>query len=1257
MGIARFYRWLSERYPLINEVIDVESVPEFDNFYLDMNGIIHNCSHGNTGGHKHASEDNMWLEVFKYVSDLVYRIKPKQLLYLAVDGVAPRAKMNQQRSRRFRSAHDAKESLEKGDKMNKANGKESSGIGFDSNCITPGTEFMARLVDHLEFFVQKKIAEDPLWKNLRVVVSGPDVPGEGEHKIMDYIRSSKSQPGYDPNLRHCLYGLDADLIMLSLASHEPYFSLLREEIDFSFSKTKSKESRLMIKPDKFQLLHIHLLREYLQIDFLGDQVSTQPIPGPLSLPERVIDDFVFFCFLVGNDFLPHLPFSEIGDGGLNKLFACYKDMLLSNAAEMVKEEDPAIALENLFLAHSSGAINFENLHRFLNRYLAIETDLMEGMLNQWKIGQTRICNFASKQKSPPVFGDEEDDGNSEEEDKWKQVIAPMIVERRKVSRGVPVSVDAAMEEYYGIKLGIDSADEIDKLCYSYLEGLQWVYYYYYKGPPSWDWYYPYHYSPFAVDVVAWLAKHETPGIPLVIDFVTGTPFLPFQQLMAVLPPASGRRLLPEALYNLMVSSTSPISGFYPNEFQIDIDGVKVPWGGVTIIPFVDEKLLIKTMNRTSAMLTPGEQKRNSVGTAKLFVSSATAVSTMVASTIPSVLKSVMCQIAVIPFAHADPPLGVFPHWILPGFDAAAHTDFPSLWTDVGFEVSHSVGNGVRVFNSASKQESFFVNLLSKKKFNASSWLGKLVAVDFPIYSKAKRVVGVLEPGKRTRLVKGRPVTEPWTKSHESEVDWLVQKLEEAGIYLDLGEDFYTQPVLEFETEREGEREGKALAVLAVPARVAKVGSIALADEETHAENPPTPVPASLAAGLSSIVRLAESKKQWFTCDQVARELGRSSNFVWALFGEVWVRAGRNQEEIGMNFWSLASTGEPQCVAGFSKYAPKRKEMRWNRWDTPNRAEWFFAQEAVHEMKQYANDWPEVMDELTVAVEQTVNVSNGLTLQGKRLFNRFKQPEGMKPASSQRDDWVSEYYLNKLVSYVNASRFKTLSLCPFTYAALNAEFVSLVDAFVTQSAALVNSSDADAGSKSPAAVELGDRGIYTKTNGHVPVGTWGTVIGVYGNTESSFRIDVLLDKESLSASSLSGTCPEMRGIRIIKKDWQRGHIDMGCDTLKAASTKLLADLIVQHGTMIQLAKHIDMSRPAAKQVGEPQSSRPATKQAAAKPQISRPAPPQTSRPAPLAGTKINVADLFAKPVAKSARPLPPTAKFEPVPEFLMSKLRK
>ena len=90
---------------------------------------------------------------------------------------------------------------------------------------------MGRLSLALQFFVQKKIAEDAAWRRVKIVVSGHEVPGEGEHKIQQYIRHMKADSAnWDPNQSHVVHGLDADLIMLGLATHEPNFCLLREEV-------------------------------------------------------------------------------------------------------------------------------------------------------------------------------------------------------------------------------------------------------------------------------------------------------------------------------------------------------------------------------------------------------------------------------------------------------------------------------------------------------------------------------------------------------------------------------------------------------------------------------------------------------------------------------------------------------------------------------------------------------------------------------------------------------------------------------------------------------------------------------------------------------------------------------------------------------------------------------------------------------------------------------------------------------------------
>lgn len=350
-----------------------------DNLYLDMNGIIHPCCHPEGGKPQPANEAEMFENVGALLDTLVAKMKPTKVLFLAIDGVAPRAKMNQQRARRFRSQADAKQARVIEAKLRAKMLQEGLPVPpprptpWDHNVITPGTKFMANLTVYLRRLTTERISHDPAWKHLAVVLSDASVPGEGEHKLIEFVRHSQGQHGYDPNARHVIVGDDADLIMLALATHELHFTIVRtrrfidraaeasaaakallavgkrEEakaaatagattahfLDGAGAAVAVQEAETLIKngddeddaASQWQLLHIPVLREYLWQEFTDYLQPQDPRQSDVDF-ERLIDDFVFLCFFVGNDFLPHLPSLNIREGALDLLLQLYKSTTL-----------------------------------------------------------------------------------------------------------------------------------------------------------------------------------------------------------------------------------------------------------------------------------------------------------------------------------------------------------------------------------------------------------------------------------------------------------------------------------------------------------------------------------------------------------------------------------------------------------------------------------------------------------------------------------------------------------------------------------------------------------------------------------------------------------------------------------------------------------------------------------------------------------------------------------------------------------------
>ena len=567
------------------------------------------------------------------------------------------------------------------------------------------------------------------------------MPGEGEHKIMEFIRSQRSSPEHNPNTRHVIYGLDADLIMLGLATHEPHFRVLREDVFFQESKARTcricgqkghiaeackgeakpkdgdfdeKDKALTDKP--FIWLHVSVLREYLEAELM---VPQQPFRFDL---ERALDDWVFMCFFVGNDFLPHLPSLDIRENGIDTLIAIWRDNIpvmggyvtkdghvdLERAQfildGLAKQEDAIFRrrrqteerrdanakrrkLDEQNRNQSSGGNN--NGHTINRRGSPDYGSPMNGnngrgkgkdptvappdlplfvpgkgpmtkeertithdmVVNRGAIYRANAANksAAAALKSQLMGGGQtEQDGNGDTPDDTaspadipgtpssasKKRKADLIEDEDAGTPGrdspsVPSKTQPDPDEpppdnvrlweegyadrYYEQKFHVDPQDIAfrNQVARSYVEGLAWVLLYYFQGCPSWTWYYPYHYAPFAADFVE-LDKMK-------LHFDKGKPFKPFEQLMGVLPAASNHAI-PEVFHPLMTEEDSEIIDFYPEDFPVDLNGKKFAWQGVAILPFIDEKRLLDAMATKYPLLSAEEHARNEIGKEVLIIS-------------------------------------------------------------------------------------------------------------------------------------------------------------------------------------------------------------------------------------------------------------------------------------------------------------------------------------------------------------------------------------------------------------------------------------------------------------------------------------------------------------------------------------------------------------------------------------------------------------------------------------------------------------
>ena len=517
MGVPSLFSYLLRN--CYNKLIIKSKIKyPINNLFIDGNGILHSaCSEILN---KSKSNDNIELlenqlihNCINRLFDIINHINPTNIAFIAIDGVCPNSKILQQRFRRYKNYYD--NSL-----INPIKQKYNKFIpNWSSVNITPGTPFMKKLNLELSNYINIFNKSHPF----KVLYSSCDEPGEGEHKIIQYIKHNINI--YDNVV---INGLDADLIFLSLTLRNKYIFLMRN---------KDKLNNENDYP--YEYVCIHNLKHNIINHIINYNKN-------LKFDLKILNDFIFISYLIGNDFLPHSPLFNIYDKGL--------DIILNTYALLKEENDFLIQFDK----NNNVSINIIFFDVFLQNLIDKEKLLFDNLHSDKTLSKNKFFKEKIQKEYDSLNG----------YDKEIYYINNFI-QSKNIFNNIFSFDDYKFKYYeYFSNSSYNQKFIIDNICENYLEGILWTTKYYFNSLPSWNWYYKFNISPFIFDLSKFIQSKKININHLNIYSSNDKPLKQNVQLLCVIPKQYLINIKPDLINYI---NDKRLNYMFPDNFDIETE--------------------------------------------------------------------------------------------------------------------------------------------------------------------------------------------------------------------------------------------------------------------------------------------------------------------------------------------------------------------------------------------------------------------------------------------------------------------------------------------------------------------------------------------------------------------------------------------------------------------------------------------------------------------------------------------------------------